>query len=382
MIVDPVGHEELRVLRPVVVALGQPDFLLAQGLAVGGAGVLLVGRAPADVAVDDDQGRPLALLEEVAEGAVEQVQVVGVAHPGDVPAVAQETRGDVLAEGQRGVPLDRDVVVVVDPAEVGELPVGGERGGLGGDALHHAAVAAQGVDVEVDQVLEAGAVVACGHPAARHRHADAVGQALPERPGCRLDARGPAVLRVAGAAAMPLAERLDRLERHRRLAQPLVVLADGPDAGQVQQRVEQHRGVAGRKHEAVAVGPDRVLGVETQHVLPQVVADRGHRHGRPGVPRVRGLDRVDGEGADRVDADLVERVPAGLDGRALVDRDRHALPPRATAAPLAAPAASKMFDPLPIAAGDLTDRGLPRDPAVLPFGQRAPRSSSGPRRSR
>ena len=123
VLVDSVGHEELRVLGPAVIALGQPDFLLAQGLAVGGAGVLLVGRAPADVAVDDDQGRPIALLEEDAEGAVEQVEVVGVADPGDVPAVAQEPGGDVLAERQRGVPLDRDVVVVVDPAEVGELPV-------------------------------------------------------------------------------------------------------------------------------------------------------------------------------------------------------------------------------------------------------------------
>ena len=46
VLVDPVGHEELRVLGPVVIALGQPDFLLAQRLAVGGAGVLLVGRAP------------------------------------------------------------------------------------------------------------------------------------------------------------------------------------------------------------------------------------------------------------------------------------------------------------------------------------------------
>src|SRR5208337_1555242 len=67
------------------------------------------------------------------------------------------------------------------------------------------------------------------------------------------------------------------------------------------------------------------------------------RHGRPGVPRVRGLDRVDSESADRVDAEFVEWVPARLDARALVDRDRHALPPGAAIAPLAAPAASKMF---------------------------------------
>ena len=82
VIVDSVGHEEFGILGPAVVALGEPDFFFAQRLAVGGAGVLLVGRTPADVAIDDDQGRPLALLEEDAEGAVEQIEVVGVSHPG------------------------------------------------------------------------------------------------------------------------------------------------------------------------------------------------------------------------------------------------------------------------------------------------------------
>ena len=53
-----VGHEELRVLGPAVGALGQPDLLVAERLAVRGGGVLLVRRAVADVAVDDDQRRP------------------------------------------------------------------------------------------------------------------------------------------------------------------------------------------------------------------------------------------------------------------------------------------------------------------------------------
>ena len=111
------------------------------------------------------------------------------------------------------------MVVVVDPAEVRELQVAGERGGLGRDPLHHVAVAAEGVDVEVEQVLEAGLVEVRGHPAAGHGHADAVGHALAERAGGRLDARGPAVLGVAGALAVELAELLDVVERDRRLAE-------------------------------------------------------------------------------------------------------------------------------------------------------------------
>ena len=57
VLLDPVGHEELGVLGPAVGALRLPHLLLAERLAVGGGGVLLVGGAPADVAVDDDQGR-------------------------------------------------------------------------------------------------------------------------------------------------------------------------------------------------------------------------------------------------------------------------------------------------------------------------------------
>ncbi len=89
-------------------------------------------------------------------------------------------------------------------------------------------------------------------------------------------------------------------------ADDLVVGFDRLHVGQVEQRVEQHRGVAGGEDEAVAVGPDRVGGVEAQEALPERVGDRGHRHRRPRVPRVGLLDRVDRQRADRVDAELVD----------------------------------------------------------------------------
>ena len=57
MLAHAVRHEEFGVFGPTVTALGQADFLFAQRLAVGRAGVLLVRRAVADMAVDDDQRR-------------------------------------------------------------------------------------------------------------------------------------------------------------------------------------------------------------------------------------------------------------------------------------------------------------------------------------
>ena len=50
-----------------------------------------------------------------------------------------------------------------------------------------------------------------------------VGDALAERAGGRLDAGGPAILRMAGALAVELAELLDVLERDGRLAEDLVL---------------------------------------------------------------------------------------------------------------------------------------------------------------
>src|SRR5262249_7499877 len=108
---------------------------------------------------------------------------------------------------------------------------------LAGDALHHAAVAGQRVDVIVEHV-EAGAIEVLGLPRARDGHADAGRDAGAERTGRRLDARGPAVLRMARALAVELAEALDVVELHRQLAEALVLGVDGLDAGQVQQRVD------------------------------------------------------------------------------------------------------------------------------------------------
>ena len=66
-------------------------------------------------------------------------------------------------------------------------------------------------------------------------------------------------------------------------------------AGQVQQRVQQHRAVAVRQHEAVAVGPGRIGRVVLQIMAPQHRGDVGHAHRHARVAGIRLLDRVDRE---------------------------------------------------------------------------------------
>ena len=60
MLAHAVRHQKLCIFRPAVAALGEAHLFFAERLAVRGAGVLLVRRAVADMAVDDDQGRTVA----------------------------------------------------------------------------------------------------------------------------------------------------------------------------------------------------------------------------------------------------------------------------------------------------------------------------------
>ena len=71
-------------------------------------------------------------------------------------------------------------------------------------------------------------------------------------------------------------------------------------AAQVQQRVQQHRGMAVGQHEAVAVGPVRVARVVLQVPVPQRDGDLGHAHRRAGVARIGLLHGVHRQGADGI----------------------------------------------------------------------------------
>ena len=133
-----------------------------------------------------------------------------------------------------------------------------------------------------------GPVVALGEEPLGDRHADAVGEALAERPGRRLDAGRVPELGVAGRARAPLAELLQVVERD-------VV------AREVQRRVLEDAGVARREDEAVAVGPVRVGRVVAHDVSVEQVRERRQRHRGARMAGVRLLHRVHRECTNRVD---------------------------------------------------------------------------------
>ena len=117
-----------------------------------------------------------------------------------------------------------------------------------------------------------------------------------------------AVLRMPGRERAELAEALDLLDGHRLVAE------------EMQQRIEQHRAVAGREHEAVAVGPARIGRIEFQEAREQHGRDVGRAHRQAGMAGFRLLDRVHGERADGVGHAIVlaRATGAGL----VLRRDR------------------------------------------------------------
>ncbi len=282
MLAHAVRHQEFGVLGPAVATLGETYLLLAERLAMGRAGVVLVRGAIADMAFDDDQGRHIIGSLEDIDRLRQPFCIVGVADPLHVPAIGQEARRDIVAEGQIGMPFDGDPVAVVDPAKVAQHLMAGERSRFARYALHHVAVAAYGINVVVEhRVIRP--IEMLRQPAPGKRHADAVAAALAERPGGRLHSRRQVIFGMAGAFAAELPKPLDIVERDRGLIEMLILCIDGLHAGEMQQRVEQHRGMAIGKNEAIAVGPDRIIWIEAQKILPKRVGHRRQRHRRAGM---------------------------------------------------------------------------------------------------
>jgi len=143
-------------------------------------------------------------------------------------------------------------------------------------ALHQAAVARDHPGAMIDQaVTEHSIEMPFGH-----RHAHAHCQPLAQRAGGAFNSRQHEILRVASAGAAQLTEVADVLDGRLLIAR------------KIQQAVDQHRAVARRKHETIAIGPVGCGWIEFEIFRPQNACDIGHAHRHPGVARVRSLHGI------------------------------------------------------------------------------------------
>ena len=229
-----------------------------------------------------DQGGTVGRLR-LADRGRDRLLVVAV-DPYRVPAMGLEARHLVDIVGQRDRAVDGDAVVVVEEDQLPQPQMPGERQRLVADAFHQVAVGAQHVGIVIDDVL------------AEFRREQPLGERAPDREGdalaeraCRgLDTGGEMILRMARRSGTELAEVLDLIQRHVWIA------------GEIEQRVEQHRAVAGRKDETVAVRPFRIGRVEFEELREQHGGDVGGAHRQAGMPGFRLFDRIHRQRADRI----------------------------------------------------------------------------------
>ncbi len=260
--------------RPAELFARAFDFFVAQRLAVRRRLAGLRRRAIADGGLASDEPGLGGIRAGSAQCGGDRIRIVAVDLDG-VPARGLEAGGLVVGDRQGRRPVDRDAIVVEEDDELAEAQMACERDRFLADAFHEAAVASDHVGVVVDDVVAEPGI----EQALRQRHADRGGDALAERAGGRLDAGGVAELGMAGGLGAELAEALE------------VADLDAGIAGEVKQRIEQHRSVPGREHEAVAVGPLGIGGVEAERLAEQDGGDIGHAHRHS---RVAGLGSLHG----------------------------------------------------------------------------------------
>ena len=293
---DVAGNDERR-LAPAEALARAGDLGGSQRRAMGSGGAGLGRGAEGDHRAAGDERGQLRLARP-RQRRRHRLGVMAV--DGDaVPAGGGEALQLILGGGKLGAAVDRDGVVVPQHDQLVEPQMPGERDRLLADALHQAAVAGDDIGVVIDEIIaEAGVEQPLGE-----RHADGVGEPLAERAGGGLDPRRMAIFGMAGGAAAELAEALELVEAHAGISR------------QMQQRIEQHRAMPGREHEAVAIGPVRPRRIEFEEAAPQHRGDIGHAHGHAGMAARRLLHRIHGEHPDDVGHAPQHRVARGRQGR-------------------------------------------------------------------
>ena len=120
-----VGYEKLGIGRPTKGLFGQSNLVNTQRRAVGRCCVLFVGAAVGNVGAADDDGWPPGLGPRLADGIGHGDTVVPI-HSLHVPAVSLEPLARILVVGQGGIPLNGDLVVVVEIEQLAQAQVSGE----------------------------------------------------------------------------------------------------------------------------------------------------------------------------------------------------------------------------------------------------------------
>ncbi|MGZ2469407.1 hypothetical protein ACVJMZ_004994 [Sinorhizobium medicae] len=173
----------------------------------------------------------------------------------------------------------------------------GKVDSLVADAFLKAAVAGYDIgEVVAQSTAEPG-----GHHLFGHRHPDSGRDPLAQRAGGGLDAEGMAVFGMAGRFRAELPEGRKLGHRHVR------------KADEVMEGIEQHRAMAGRKHETVAVGPVGERRIDSDEAVEEHGNRVRHAHRHARMTGIGLLDGIHGKKPDGVGHVALRGGGAGFD---------------------------------------------------------------------
>lgn len=201
VVVDLLGNGEALVGVEAPLLLQLLDVVSLERRTVDTVSALVFG-AVANGGLELDKRRLVGDGLGLLDGSLNGLKVVvTVLDLDDVPAVSLVSLRDVLSEGNSGVTVNGDLVVVPDGNKVTELEVTSQRASLAGDTLHQATVSEERVSVVVDKLetvlVEDGTSVSLGNG-----QTNSVGDTLTKRTSGNLNTGGVVSLGVTGSAAV------------------------------------------------------------------------------------------------------------------------------------------------------------------------------------
>ena len=174
-------------------------------------GALLLG-AKANGCCELDKGRLVLDLLGFLDGSGDTLEVVvTIGHGQSVPAVRLVALEDILGEGNVGVTVNGDMVVVPDGDEVAQLKVTSERGSFARYTLLEASITKEGICVVIDEV-ETGLVESGSSLCLCDGKTNSVADTLAKRSSGDFDAGGVVGLGMAGGNAVDSLWRKDKSE--------------------------------------------------------------------------------------------------------------------------------------------------------------------------
>ncbi len=208
--IDLLGHIECFLILPAEILSERGNIFRSERLAVRNRLALLGRAAVADLGLHGDEGRTgrirFCFFDRSADGS----KIRTVFHGDELEAESFETLLDILGEGDIRAAFDGDPVGIIEDDQLAEAERAGQGHGFGGNAFHHAAVAAHDIGIMIKYRI-VFPVEYFGQMCFGNRHADSHGKTCAKRAGRGFHACGMLILRMAGGQGTELTEALQIL---------------------------------------------------------------------------------------------------------------------------------------------------------------------------